>query len=72
MGRQPVGYLLNNEATSWMPVNGVTISSGDVRENPSSSSDAVLGQVWVGSTHEAICIPANCMKVLQGRTSKIT
>ena len=48
------------------------ISSRDERENPSSSSDAVLGQVWVGSTREAICIPANCMKVLQGRTNKIT
>ena len=53
-------------------VNTSEISSGDVRENPSSSSDAVLGQVWVGSTCEAICIPANCMKVLQGRTIKMT
>ena len=32
----------------------------------------MLGQVWVGNTHEAICIPANSMKVLKGKTSKIT
>ena len=53
-------------------VNTSGISSGDERENPSSSLDAHLGQVWVGSTREAICILANCMKVLQARTNKIT
>ena len=26
MGRQLVGYLLNNEATSWMPVNSAAIT----------------------------------------------
>ena len=53
-------------------VNTLGISYEDERKNPSSGLDAVLGQVWVGSTREAICIPANCMKVLQGRTNKIT
>ena len=43
-----------------------------MEKNPSSGSDAVLGQVWVGSTHEAVCIPANSTKVLQGKTNKIT
>ena len=38
-------------------VNTSGISSGDERENPSPSSDAVLGQIWVGLTCEAICIP---------------
>ena len=28
--------------------------------------------MWVGSIHEAICIPANSVKVLQGKTEKIT
>ena len=32
----------------------------------------MLGQVWVGNTHQAICILANSMKVLKGKTSKIT
>ena len=26
MGRQPVGCLLNDEATGWMPVNGMAIA----------------------------------------------
>ena len=34
--------------------------------------ETVLGQVWVGDTHKAICILANSMKVLKGKTSKIT
>ena len=34
--------------------------------------ETVLGQVWVGNTHEAICILANSMKVLKGQTSKIS
>ena len=34
--------------------------------------ETVLGQVWVGNIHKAICIPANSMNVLKGRTSKIT
>ena len=53
-------------------VNTLGINSDDERENPSSRSDAIIGQVWFGSTCEAICILANCMKVLQGRTNKIT
>ena len=66
---RPVDQNLNLGS---IKINTLGINSGDERENPSSSLDAVLGQVWVGSTHEAICIPANCMKVLQGRTNKIT
>ena len=34
--------------------------------------DNILGQVWVGFTHEPICIPANSVKVVQGKTDKIT
>ena len=35
-----------------------------------SPSDAILGQVWVGSPHQSICIPANSVKVLKGKTSR--
>ena len=28
--------------------------------------------MWVGVTHEPICIPANSVKVVQGKTNKIT
>ena len=34
--------------------------------------DNILGQVWVCITHEPICIPANSVKVVQGKTNKIT
>ena len=34
--------------------------------------ESVLGLVWVGNTCQAICIPANSMKVVQGRTLKVT
>ena len=53
-------------------VNTLGISSKSERKIPGSGSDAILGQVWMGSTHEAICILANTMRVLQGKTNKIT
>ena len=31
----------------------------------------MLGQVWVGEYHQAICIPANSAKILTGKTNKI-
>ena len=39
---------------------------------PSSGSDNILGQVWVGIDNKPICIPANSVKVVQGKTNKIT
>ena len=53
-------------------VNTLEISSKVIKEDPSLGLGSVLGQVWVGNAHEAICIPANSMKVLQGKTNKIT
>ena len=61
-----------NQNLDSIKVNTLGISSKSKKKNPSSGLDAVLSQVWVGSTHEAICIPANSMKVLQGKTNKIT
>ena len=34
------------------------------------SQDATLGQVWIGDPRKAICIPANSVKVVEGKTSK--
>ena len=31
----------------------------------------MLGQVWVGEYHQAICIPANSVKILTGKMNKI-
>ena len=50
----------------------VTNSNINFRSSPEDLSplDATLGQVWVGSPHQVICIPANSVKVIQGRTSR--
>ena len=39
---------------------------------PSFGSDNILGQVWVGVDNKPICIPANSVRVIQGKTNKIT
>ena len=53
------------------PININTLRiSLEVKERD-PSQESVLGQVWVGNTCQAICIPANFMKVMQGRTNKI-
>ena len=32
--------------------------------------DTILGQVWIGDPRKVICIPANLVKVMEGKTSK--
>ena len=32
--------------------------------------DTILGQVWIGDPRKVICIPANLVKVVEGKTSK--
>ena len=32
---------------------------------PSSGSDNILGQVWVGVDNDPICIPANSVRVVR-------
>ena len=41
-------------------------------EETNPAQESVLGQVWLGNTCQAICILANSVKVVQGRTNKIT
>ena len=55
-------------------VNASTLgtSSEAKKKDPSAGLDTVLCQIWVGNAQEAICIPANSVKVLQGKTSKVT
>ena len=48
-----------------------TSSSEAKKKVPDTGLDNILGQVWVGITHEPICIPANSVKVVQGKTDKI-
>ena len=52
-------------------VSTSTISASDDKV-PCSDSDNILGQVWVGVENKPICIPANSVKVVQGKTNKIT
>ena len=56
---------------SSIPVTTSAINFEINREDLSSGSETVLGQVWVGSPYKAICIPANSVKVIKGKTSKI-
>ena len=50
----------------------VTNSNINFQSTPEDLSppDTTLGQVWVGNPHRVICIPANSVKVIQGRTSR--
>ena len=56
--------------------NSVHVSTSQInfqtpQEDHSLGSEAILGQVWVGSPYQNICILANSVKVVQGKTSKI-
>ena len=54
-------------------VSSLGINSSEAKEKvPNSGLDNILGQVWVGITKDPICIPANSVKVVEGKTNKIT
>ena len=61
-----------NQNLGQIKVNTSKISSEVKRKDPGLGPESTLGRVWVGNTHEAICIPANSMKVVWGRTYIIT
>ena len=66
---QPQALSANQIHSGPININTSEISS-EVR-NQDLSQESVLGQVWVGNAQKAICILANSMKVVQGRTKKI-
>ena len=70
LSEQPQALSANQIHSGPININTSKISS-KVR-NQDLSQESVLGQVWVGNAQQAICIPANSMKVVQGRTNKIT
>ena len=53
-------------------VSSSETSSSEAKKNPNAGLDNILGQVWVGITHEPICIPTHSVKVVKGKTDKIT
>ena len=68
----PQTQSANQPNSESINVNTSEISSKVIKEDPSPGLGSVLGQVWVDNTYKAICILANSMKVLQGKTNKIT
>ena len=61
----------NSISGSSIPITTSEINFEIKREDLSPGSETVLGQVWVGSLYKAICIQANSLKVVKGKTSKI-
>ena len=53
-------------------VSSSGISVEGKEKNPIKESVTTLGQVWVGESHQPLCIPANSAKVVTGKTDKIT
>ena len=70
LSEQPQTLSANQIHSGQININTSEISS-EVR-NQDLSQESVLSQVWVGNPQQAICIPANSMKVVQGRTNRIT
>ena len=60
---------VNSSSVQFSPSE--TSSSEAKKQVPYTGSGNILGQVWVGITCEPICIPANLVKVVQGKTDKI-
>ena len=64
-----------NQAASQTTSGLININTARINaevEETNPGQESVLGQVWVGNTCQAICILANSVKVVQGRTNKIT
>ena len=64
---------LNQVSSNSVQFSSSETSSSEVKKKvPDTGLDNILGQVWVGINHEPICIPAHSVKVVQGKTDKIT
>ena len=70
LSEQPQTLSVNQIHSGQININTSELSS-EVR-NQDLSQESVLSQVWVGNPQQAICILANSMKVVQGRTNRIT
>ena len=67
---QTDSHTPNNSQINNQQSNSVHVTTSEVNVQLASPSDAILGQVWVGNPHQNICIPANSVKVIQGKTSR--
>ena len=71
---QSVSHTSNSSQFNSQQSNSFHVTTSQVNFHPTqedlSPPDAILGQVWVGNLYWNICIPANSVKVIQGKTSK--
>ena len=69
--------LLDNPSTL-VSSNTINVSLSGIssreteRKVPSSGSDNILGQVWVGIDNDPIYIPSNSVRIIQDKTNMIT
>ena len=59
----------SNQQTDEIHVTNSNINFHSTPENL-NPLDVTLGQVCFGNPHQVICIPANSVKVIQGKTSR--
>ena len=59
----------DNQHTDKIQVTNSNINFHSTEEDL-NSPDATLGQVWIGDPRKVICIPANSVKVVEGKTSR--
>ena len=72
---ESVTHTSNNSQSNSTQSNSVHVTTSQVnfhttQEDLSLDLDAILGQVWVGSPYQNICILTNSVKVVQGKTCK--
>ena len=71
---QSDSHTSNNSQSNSQQSNSVHVMTSQVNfhstQEDLSPLDAILSQVWIGSLYRNICIPANSVKVIQGKTSK--
>ena len=64
----------SHSSNSTQQINEIQATTSNINCNPIpkdlDSQDAILGQVWIGNPRKVICIPANSVKVVEGKTSK--
>ena len=61
--------LPKDQQTETIQVTNSNINFHSITEDL-SPLDATLGQVWIGNPCKVICIPANSVKVVEGKTSR--
>ena len=71
---QPVTHTSNSTQQDDQQINEIQVTTSNINCNTIpedlSSQDATLGRVWIGNSRKVIYIPANSVKVVEGKTSR--